>query len=120
VPPSPALAGSPPGPGFDAAWARALAELELDADRADAVLAAVRAGREVPQDWHGTWAPPRDLGPLPASLADRARALLDRQIRTGHALAQACALTTEQVRRGERMSGSARQPAVPVFIDATA
>ena len=112
--------GRPAAPGFDAAWADALAELELDADRADAVLAAVRTGREVPQDWHSTWAPPRDLGPLPASLADRARALLDRQLRTSHALAQACALTVEQVRKGERMSGSARQPAVPVFVDATA
>lgn len=113
--------GSDAAGSFDAAWEAALGELELDAARADAVLAAVRAGQQVPQDWHATWAPPRDLGPLPAALGQRARLLLQRQIATSRELALACARAGEAIGRGERrMSGRSQDPSVPVFVDATA
>jgi hypothetical protein len=51
----------------DVAWHRALDELEV-------ALGAVASGNE-----SGEWAPPGNLGPIPAGLQDRARQLLAGQ-----------------------------------------
>lgn len=68
----------------EAAWVRALAEMEGVADRAEGLLRVARSTDPDPEadaDVAVTepWRTPRGLGPLPLSLAPRAAALVERQ-----------------------------------------
>ncbi len=102
-------------PAWDAAWEAALGELELDVAAAEAMLTLDHIADAQPQS---PWAPPVGLGPLPAPLVDRARALLDRQIEVGRRLAEAAELS----RRHSRAAQALRQvpPSVPVYLDTPA
>ncbi|NHT16638.1 hypothetical protein [Cellulomonas sp. IC4_254] len=111
-------AADPGRPGREAAWVAALAEMELGAERAEELLAgAQRAGDPQPVDVALTapWRTPRGLGPLPASLAPRAAALVERQRdlarRTGDQLA-------EHRRRLRTTDGLRTRPApAPAYLD---
>lgn len=100
---------------WEAAWASALTALELDVEAAEHMLALDHIAAAPPRD---PWAPPVGLGPLPATLGDRARALLDRQVEVGRRLAEAADLS----RRHSRAAHAMRQvpPAVPVYLDTPA
>lgn len=104
-----------PSASWDAVWEAALTSLEIDLDLAEAMLSLDHIADNPPRD---PWAPPQGLGPLPATLADRARALLDRQIETGRRLAEAADLS----RRHSRAAQALRSvpPAVPVYLDTPA
>ena len=58
---------------WDVSWHDALAQLELDADRAEQLI---RDGRLLDADVPA-WTPPQ-LGPMPANLVLRAHSILDR------------------------------------------
>lgn len=102
-------------PRWDAAWEAALTALELDVAAAEATLTLDHIADAPPRD---PWAPPVGLGPLPATLADRARALLERQLETGRRLAEAAELS----RRHSRAAQALRQspPPLPVYLDTPA
>ncbi len=105
-------------PGNDAdwneAWERTLTELEIDVAQAEQLLSdshrdvALRAK---------PWIPPQ-LPPLPASMVERARALLDRQMRVSQQLTDAA----RENRRHTRAVSHLKQgtPARPVYIDVPA
>jgi len=99
------------GPQWDAAWESALAALELDVDAAEHLLALDHIADAPPNPW----APPAGLGPLPAPLADRARALVVRQVEVGRRLAEAAALSRRHSRAAEAMRSA--PPSVPVYLD---
>ena len=105
-------------PAWSAAWADALAELEMGVDEAEALL---RAAHSSPIDVDAVtavgygWRPPTHLGQLPAPLVDRARALVDRQVRVARQLAEAAAHSRRQVRAVESMRATAEQ--APVYLD---
>lgn len=94
-------------------WVRVLAELELDVEQAEAMLASKQPApaRVKP------WIPPH-VSPLPTSLAERARTLLDRQLRVSRELAGAA----RDSRRHDRALSKLRATdgAAPVYIDAPA
>lgn len=100
-------------PAWEAAWSHALTELELDVAQAEALLRAdheaTAAVRTHP------WAPPTGLGPLPASLAQRAQALLDRQLDVARRTAEAALLSRRHLVAVDAMRE--RPPAVPVYLD---
>lgn len=105
---------APQAADFHDAWEQALTALELDVAHAEAMVAqahlpgttAVAVAR---------WRPPAGLGPLPASLERRARALLDRQLEVARS-------TGEEIVRGRRQASALRAlrtgvGAVPVYVD---
>lgn len=102
----------------EAAWVRALAEMEGVADHAEQLLRVARttdpaAGADVAVT--EPWRTPRGLGPLPLSLAPRAAALVERQRdlarRTGDQLA-------EHRRRLRAAEGLRTRPApAPAYLD---
>lgn len=100
--------------GWDAAWAEALDALELDVALAEQMLALDRIAAAPPD----RWAPPVGLGPLPAAFADRARALLDRQLEVGRRLAEAAELSRRQLRATQALRATA--PSAPVYLDVPA
>ena len=97
---------------WDAAWEAALTVLELDVAAAEGMLALDHIADSPPRD---PWAPPIGLGPLPASLTDRARALLERQIETGRRLAEAAELSRRHSRAAQALRSG--PPSVPVYLD---
>jgi hypothetical protein len=100
------------------AWAAALDALELDLDRADALLARDHALRDAATDdvlRSVTWTPPQDLPPLPAELAERALTVLHRQTTAAAALALAMTANRRQALVAARMS--AEEAARPAFLD---
>ena len=99
-------------PGWDRAWADALAELELSVDEAEALL---HAGHAAARPSLAVWQPPSGLGQLPAPLVDRARALLGRQVRVAQQLAEAAAHSRRQLRAVEGMRRDVE--ATPVYLD---
>jgi DNA-binding transcriptional LysR family regulator len=78
-------------PHWQAAWDNALRAVELDVDDAERLIAAMHTGTEeepvtlAPQDWIA----PALLGPVPVEFAERARALLRRQMDVTERLAEA-------------------------------
>jgi hypothetical protein len=101
-----------------AAWAAALDELELDIERAEALLSRDHSVRDAHTDelLQGvTWTPPGDLPPLPAELVDRARAVLDRQTAVAAGLALAMTVNRRQALLAARMS--AEVAARPAYVD---
>lgn len=93
-------------------WAEALDELERDVDVAEAQLH--RPGTDAPA---GTWTPPEDLGPVPAELQERARALHNRQHDVAVRLGEEITVTRRHLNATEVLRISA--PAGPVYVDTT-
>jgi hypothetical protein len=117
---SPVIAGPvAAAPAWSAAWADALAELEMSVDEAEGLLrAAHRPGGVDPVAAiaaYGTWTPPSNLGMLPAPLVERAKALLDRQLRVAQQLAEAASHSRRQLRAVEGMRATAESS--PVYLD---
>lgn len=100
---------------WDAAWAAALTELELDVATAEQMLVLGHIADHPPRD---PWAPPVGLGPLPAALVERATALLDRQLELATRLAEAADLSRRHSRAAQALRS--QPPAVPVYVDTPA
>jgi multidrug efflux pump subunit AcrA (membrane-fusion protein) len=101
-----------------AAWAAALDELELDLERAEALISRDHSVRDANGEdlLRGvTWTPPDHLPPLPAELVDRARAVLDRQTAAAAGLALAMSVNRRQALLAARMS--AEEAARPNYVD---
>ena len=96
------------------AWESALAALELDVVVAECALTLDHIAENPPD----LWAPPVGLGPLPATLGDRARALLARQLEVGRRLAEAADLSSRHLAAAQSMRSTG--PAVPVYLDVPA
>src|SRR3954467_9409640 len=75
------------------AWSNALDELELDVDKADQLLRTAHKTSAPEVAVASAWRPPHDLGPLPASLEVRARALLVRQLETARLVGEAAVVS---------------------------
>ena len=96
---------------WDVSWHDALAQLELDADRAEQLI---RDGRLLDADVPA-WTPPQ-LGPMPANLVLRAHSILDRHTEIAAQLAHAARETRQHVallNRIEQDSGDR----TPVYVD---
>jgi len=103
--------------GWDEAWAAALQAMELEADAVEQLLrhrdVLAEEGPERP-----VFAPPTGLGPLPLSLTERARALVQRQLDLSRELSIAIAGNRQQARLVARLQreGPAGAPP-PVYLD---
>jgi hypothetical protein len=103
----------------EAAWVRALAEMEGLADRAEDLLRTARAAGPLDSDADVAvtepWRTPRGLGPLPLALAPRAAALVERQ----RDLVRRTADQLGDHRRRLRTSDGlrTRAAAAPVYLD---
>lgn len=95
---------------WETAWDAALTALELDADLAERML-----GHDHLPATPDPWTVPTGLGPLPAALAERARALLNRQVEVSRRVAEAAVLA----RRHGQVAQAMRSvpPAAPVYLD---
>lgn len=102
------------GVGWQRAWSEALDELELHADLAERLLAHHHLPRPE-RDRLAAWHPPAGLGPLPAPLLERARALLARQSELARRAADAALLSRRHLAAVDGMI--ARPEADPVFVD---
>lgn len=103
---------------WDEAWARALDALELDVDQVEQDLVHAHL---VEPDALGpvvAWEPPSDLGPLPASLRERAQAVLDRQLDVARRTAEALVASRRHAQAAQALRP--RQIAVPVYLDTDA
>ena len=98
-----------------AAWSGALDALELDVDAADALLRSAHLASVNEVAKAAAWHPPLDLGPLPASLEVRARALLGRQLDTAHRTGQAVVVSRRQLAATRLLSH--RPAEVAVYLD---
>ncbi|MCI2240627.1 hypothetical protein MO973_35120 [Paenibacillus sp. TRM 82003] len=98
------------------AWRSALRAVELDADAAEDLIERLHGeDDDVPEpEPRGDWIAPSLLGPVPAEFADRARALLQRQLDVSERLAEAMVQARSQ-RRGLAKLDRAERP--PVFFD---
>lgn len=112
-----AVAGGPgtPGDAWVQAWSVALGELEVAVEEAAAMLHHLPLPSEVNVQ---RWAPPSGLGPLPASLETRARALLDRHVEVTRQTAEAIVQTKRHLHAVASMRESA--PRGPVYVDTCA
>ncbi|MBU4337492.1 MAG: hypothetical protein KJ548_13100 [Actinobacteria bacterium] len=100
---------------WDSAWTSALESLELDVAVAERVLDNNHLPSVAEVAALAAWRPPADLGPLPASLADRARALLERQLATAAAIGRAMTMNRRQLAALTALRPV--QAARPVFLD---
>lgn len=101
---------SPDAVDWTEAWEHALAGIEMDVERAEALLAA------------GTttsppviWSPPEGIGLIPRALEVRARALLERQLELATHLAAAARDSRRHDRVLSRMTSTEQRP--PVYFD---
>ncbi|MBO1751254.1 hypothetical protein J4G33_05505 [Actinotalea sp. BY-33] len=97
------------------AWEEALGALELDVDAAEAMLALDHLA-DLPA--HDPWSPPVHMGPLPVTLVERAKAVLDRQIEVGRRLAEAADLSRRHSRAAQTLRSA--PPSSPVYLDTPA
>ena len=104
-----------PQPEWDDAWSRALAALEMDVAEAESMLAIDRIFEEKARD---PWTPPVGLGPLPAHLTERARALLGRQLQVSRELTAAARNSRRHDRAVSHLQVT--QPSPPVYLDTPA
>lgn len=96
-------------------WEAALAALELDVDAAEELLRTAHLPDVGEVARVAAWTPPAAMGPLPAALHDRARALLDRQLEVARRVAEAAALSRRHL--GAARALRARPAASPVYVD---
>ena len=113
--PSPGTDPRAGSPTWDAAWASVLERAERDAAEAEALLARIHAEPDHVPDVPARWSPPPRLGPLPASLAVRAEAVLKRHQRLTEELT--VAITENRRHRRALASLRPREAARPVYID---
>jgi hypothetical protein len=106
-----------PGAGTDwrAAWVQELDRLELDVQRAEAMLRSNEPDPEPLPEWE----PPVMREPIPADLVPRARFVLERQLAVAHLITQRLSSTTQQRQLTDRIRGTA-SPDVPVYLDVSA
>lgn len=109
------LVGTVHPPAWDSAWHTALEAMELDVAETEAMLARLHAQADhVPQPLT-PWQLPEGLGPMPSTLADRARALLERQQRAAADITRAMVGNRRQQKAAASMDQ--RDAARPVYID---
>lgn len=115
VVPRPRPLGTDP---FHAAWSSALGDLELDVQTCERLLATLHEA-DLPEVMAalGSWTPPTSLGPLPGTLAERARIILARQLQVCEQLAEAAVRSQQHLELQRRMRPD---DAVirPMFVDA--
>lgn len=106
---------APTAPEFHARWERALADLELEVEHAEELLRV--AHLPDPQDVavRAAWRSPGDLGPLPLTLVDRARALHARQLEVAQRLAEQAAVSRRHLAATDAVRGHTDAP--PVYLD---
>ncbi len=104
-----------PSAHWQDAWADALESLEMDVAEAEGMLALDRVFEEVVRD---PWTPPANLGPLPAHLVERARALLERQLSVSKQLASAARNSRKHDRALSQLQVAT--PSLPVYLDTPA
>lgn len=95
-------------------WDQALRALEHDLAQAERLLADDDAAEPEGQ----SWAPPIGLGPIPAHLQERARALLDRQLAVARRLSAAAGDSRRHERALSQLGQDAPRP--PVYLDTPA
>ncbi|WP_380163592.1 hypothetical protein [Jannaschia sp. R86511] len=103
------------GDDFDRAWQRALDDLELDVERAEAVLrdSHLEPGETAPTV---TWTPPRLTHPLPDSMRERAERILERQLALAGRLATAMTSSRRHLDVVERIVPSDPHSR-PMYVD---
>jgi hypothetical protein len=94
---------------WDTAWSRALDEMEIAVVEAEGLLTDTHRPAPVP------WSPPVGLGPLPASLEERARAILERQLTVAQALSTAMVRGRRHLRALATLTPAPVHP--PVYVD---
>jgi hypothetical protein len=102
---------------FEVAWTEALDELELDVDRAEALLCAEHArAAEVAETLvrSTAWVPPQLRTPLPETLRERAERLLERQLVVTGRLAAAMTSSRRHLDVVERLVPSDPRP---MYVD---
>ncbi len=100
---------------FDAAWVDALTNLEMDVATAEAMLdndhlPSVEAVAQL-----AAWRPPTGLGPLPASLQDRAQTLANRQQSAAEAITRAMVANRRHLAALNQIRET--PPSRPVYLD---
>ena len=110
------LPGSSAEGGWRAAWTTALDELELDATRAETLMAdhtldpaAALAEATSP------WSPP-DVGPLPSDLRERAAAVLERHLAVAAELTRAVVSARRHSALADRLDGGTA-PSRAFYVD---
>lgn len=112
---SAALGESREAVDWSAAWDAALRTVELDVAEAERLIDAMHAGVDAPDVVPTTdWVAPAALGQVPHEFAERARALLQRQLEVSDRLVEAMVYARSQ-RRGLSKFDAAERP--PVFVD---
>lgn len=105
-----------PAPSWTAEWGRALHDLELDVEHAEALLRALHSGAES-ADAPAPWSPPSNLGPLPESLRERAQQVLARQLELTAQVAAAAVRSRRDLVLARRIEGTPA-PSQPMYVDA--
>lgn len=109
-------------------WEAALTGLELDVQSSERLLEEIRSKAEahvpvVPPQPQAPWTPPVGLGPMPVTLVDRAKTLLERQRQVAQELTEAIVLNRRQARAAAAVAqASARRPdgGQAVYVDVSA
>lgn len=97
---------------WEGAWVAALDDMEIAVREAEALLTDAHRPAPVVA---APWTPPEGLGPLPATLEERARALLERQLTVAHALSVAMASGRRHRRALASLTPASAHP--PVYVD---
>ncbi|MCL2454511.1 MAG: hypothetical protein FWD18_04330 [Micrococcales bacterium] len=100
---------------FDVAWVQALESLELDVATAEAMLDSDHLPSVEEVAVMAAWQPPTDLGPLPAPLLDRARALAERQQAAAEKITRAMIVNRRHLAALDQLHPAV--PARPVYLD---
>lgn len=104
---------------FDHAWQRALDDLEVDVERAEALLRDGHEDHGGPDARDGgpptvTWTAPRLDAPLPDSMRERAERILERQLAVTGRLASAMTSSRRHMDVVDRLVPS---DARPMYVD---
>ncbi|WP_432565493.1 hypothetical protein [Kineococcus sp. SYSU DK003] len=99
-----------------AEWSRALSSVELDVRVAEQLLERLHSAEPpVEDDIRFThWTDPGLIGPIPTQFAERARALLARQLDVSERLAEAVVHARAERRALAKLDPAERRP---VFVD---
>lgn len=103
------------GTAFRVRWEQALTELEIEVDHAEELLRVAHLPTPPEVASRAVWRAPADLGPLPAGLVERARALHARQLDVARRLAEQAVASRRHL--AATAAVHARPAAVPVYLD---
>jgi hypothetical protein len=111
--------GHTPGPtdevvDWTAAWIAALDRLELDVDETERMMTGLPVS--VAESQEHRWTAPTGLGPLPASLNERAMQVNARQIEVARRIALALGATRREADLAHRLSQNSGD-APPLYVD---